>query len=48
MLSPDTLTAAYAVADLTRDADLARFVDVASATPAPALPGAVFPPPASE
>ncbi len=48
MLSPDTLTAAYAVADLTQDADLARFVDVASATPEPALPDAVLPVPASE
>lgn len=35
ILTPDTLTAAYAVADMARDADLARYVDVASAGPAP-------------
>jgi cytoskeletal protein RodZ len=48
VLSPDTLTAAYAVADLTQDADLARFVEVASATPDAVLPDAVLPAPASE
>lgn len=35
-LSPDALTAKYAVADLSRDEDLARFVALAEAGPAPA------------
>jgi hypothetical protein len=39
-LSPETLTAAYAVADLTRDADLARFVNVAQVDPATIDPAA--------
>jgi hypothetical protein len=33
VLTPDVLTATYAVADLTSDADLARFVDVAQVLP---------------
>ena len=39
VLSPEALTASYAVADLAQDADLARFVDVASVEPAAPLPG---------
>lgn len=35
-LAADSLTQAYALADLTGDADLAQFVDVADATAAPA------------
>ena len=35
-LAADSLTQAYALADLTGDADLAQFVNVADATPAPA------------
>lgn len=40
VLSPDALTGKYAVADLTQDADLARYVAVAQADPAtlPAAP----------
>ncbi len=37
-LSPEALTSAYAVADLSRDADLARFIAVAQADQAPAAP----------
>ena len=42
-LSPESLTSAYAVADLARDEDLARFVAVASAEPAQVLPATVDP-----
>jgi len=37
-LSPEALTAKYAVADLAKDADLARLVTVAEAAPQPADP----------
>ncbi|MFN0115298.1 MAG: helix-turn-helix domain-containing protein [Paracoccaceae bacterium] len=37
-LTPEALTSKYSLADLSRDEDLARFVDVAAADPAPVLP----------
>jgi cytoskeletal protein RodZ len=37
-LSPEALTAAYAAADLTGDADLAKFVDVAEMIPSDLVP----------
>jgi hypothetical protein len=41
VLTPEVLTSTYALADLSRDEDLARFVDVAEVIPAPELPEAV-------
>jgi hypothetical protein len=43
VLSPESLTSTYAVADLSRDEDLARFVAVAEADPAQMLPSGVAP-----
>jgi cytoskeletal protein RodZ len=42
-LSPESLTSTYALADLSRDDDLARFVAVAEADPAQVLPATVDP-----
>jgi cytoskeletal protein RodZ len=39
-LSPDSLSATYAVADLTGDADLAKFVNVAEVIPTDLIPAA--------
>ncbi len=41
VLSPEALTGKYAVADLDKDSDLARFVAVAEANPEPAVPTAL-------
>jgi cytoskeletal protein RodZ len=45
VLSPESLTSTYAVADLSRDEDLARFVAVAEADPAQVLPTGIAPAP---
>jgi hypothetical protein len=41
VLSPEALTGKYAVADLDKDSDLARFVAVAEVTPEPTVPAAL-------